>query len=109
MGSLGSSRAVRGGALLLLLILTTACGGASSATSPSLNDISAPPRQVLVLGDSLAVSPTLEQSFPAQLQIHIDRAGLRWTIVNAGVSGDTSARGLRRLEPLLTSDVGILV
>jgi acyl-CoA thioesterase-1 len=66
-------------------------------------------RRIVVLGDSLAVSPSVDQSFPSQLQMRIVRQGLRWTVTNAAVSGDTTAEGLRRVEPLLASDVGVLV
>jgi acyl-CoA thioesterase-1 len=62
----------------------------------------------VVLGDSLAVSPSPAQAFPAQLQQIIDREGLRWVVVNAGINGDTTASGVRRVEALLT-DVGALV
>jgi acyl-CoA thioesterase I len=65
--------------------------------------------RVLVLGDSLAVSPSLDEGFPARLQARIAAAALRWTVVNAGVSGDTTADGVRRVDPLLTGDVGVLV
>src|SRR5262249_57739516 len=61
------------------------------------------------VGDSLAVSPSIPESFPTGLQARVDAQRLRWTIVNAGVSGDTTADGLRRLDPLLASDVAILV
>src|SRR5688500_18950600 len=55
---------------------------------------------ILVLGDSLAAGYGLEpaQSFPSLLQEKIDEAGLAFEIVNSGVSGDTSAGGLRRLD-----------
>jgi acyl-CoA thioesterase-1 len=66
-------------------------------------------QRVVVLGDSLAVSPSLDQSFPARLQARIAAAALRWTVANAGVSGDTTADGVRRVEPLLAGDVGVLI
>ena len=50
-----------------------------------------------------------EESFPARLQERIDREGLGFEVVNAGVSGDTSAGGLRRLDWALDGDVRILV
>jgi acyl-CoA thioesterase-1 len=65
----------------------------------------------VVLGDSIAAGYGLrrEESFPARLQEHIDRQGLRFEVVNAGVSGDTSAGGLRRLDWALEGDVRVLV
>ena len=62
-----------------------------------------------MLGDSLAVSPSPGESFPARLQTRIAAAALRWSVTNAGVSGDTTADGLRREDPLLATDVGIMV
>jgi len=77
--------------------------------SPSPPASPAAVQRVVVLGDSLAVSPSVDQSFPARLQTRIAAAALRWAVTNAGVSGDTTSEGVRRLEPLLTGDVGILV
>ena len=91
----------------LLLLGTAACGSRDTPTSPSATP--PPIHRVVVLGDSLAVSPSIEESFPAQLEARVEAQRLRWTIVNAGVNGDTTADGLRRLDPLLTSDVGVIV
>jgi acyl-CoA thioesterase-1 len=65
---------------------------------------SPPPRdrspRVIVLGDSLTAGLGLDRSrsFPAVLEERLKAAGYDYTVVNAGVSGDTSAGGLRRLE-----------
>ena len=64
---------------------------------------------MVVLGDSLSVTPTPGESFPAVLQGRIAAARLPWTVTNAGVFGDTTADGLRRYEPLLQDDVRVLV
>lgn len=68
-------------------------------------------KSVVVLGDSLAAGYGLDPSeaFPALLQKKIDGAGLSFTIVNAGVSGDTSAGGLRRIDWQLKRSVDVLV
>lgn len=92
--------------LIVAAIIVVACGS-SSPTAPSAD---APPlRRIVVLGDSLAVTPSLAESFPAQLQRAIQREGLRWEVTNAGVGGDTTADGVRRVEPLLAPDVAILI
>ena len=91
----------------LLLLVTAACGSRDTPTSPSATPT--PIRRVVVLGDSLAVSPSIEDSFPSQLQARVEAQRLRWTVVNAGVNGDTTVDGLRRLDPLLTGDAGVLV
>jgi acyl-CoA thioesterase-1 len=90
----------------LLAAIAVACGSSSTPTAPA---DAAPPRQIVVLGDSLAVSPSREQAFPAVLQARIRQQGLAWSIVNAGVSGDTTAGGVRRVDALLTDDTAILL
>jgi acyl-CoA thioesterase-1 len=90
--------------------LATGCQG-RGATSPSglSNGPGTTTRQVVVLGDSLAVAPTRDESFPAVLQERISDLGLNWTVVNASENGDTTADGRRRVERLLGNDVGVLV
>jgi len=63
------------------------------------------------LGDSLTAGLGLspEASYPALLQRKLDDRGYRYEVVNAGVSGDTSAGGLRRLDWSLEGDVKVLV
>jgi len=75
---------------------------ASAASSGSV-------RRIVVLGDSLAVSPSASVSFPAHVQRMVDDVALPWVVVNAGVSGDTTTGGVRRVEALLGPDVGVLV
>jgi acyl-CoA thioesterase-1 len=66
---------------------------------------------VLFLGDSLTAGYGLpaDEAFPALLQARIDAAGLDYRAVNAGVSGDTSAGGRRRIDWLLRQPVAVLV
>lgn len=68
-------------------------------------------RTVLVLGDSLAAGYGVDPSaaFPALLQKRVDAAGLSFTVINAGVSGDTTAGGLRRLDWLLRRPVEVVL
>lgn len=93
--------------LAAALVVTAACSSSSTSTTTSPSPVVA--RRVVVLGDSLAVSPSVNQGFPAGLQVRINRAGLPWTVTNAGVSGDTTADGVQRFQPLLADDVGVLV
>lgn len=69
------------------------------------------PRNVLFVGTSLTaglgVSP--EQAFPALLQQKIDSAGLPFRVINAGVSGETTAGALRRLDWLLRQRFDVMV
>ena len=68
-------------------------------------------RAILVLGDSLAAGSGVDpdEAFPSLLQNKIDDAGLKYEVVNAGVSGDTSAGGLRRIDWLLRRKIDILI
>jgi acyl-CoA thioesterase-1 len=58
---------------------------------------------VLCFGTSLTAGLGLapESAYPALLQRKVDSAGFRFRVVNAGVSGETSADGLRRIDWLL--------
>jgi acyl-CoA thioesterase-1 len=66
---------------------------------------------VLFLGTSLTAGLGLdpEQAYPALLQAKMDSAGLRYRVVNAGVSGETSAGALRRIDWLLRDAPAVLV
>ncbi|MGH9202432.1 MAG: arylesterase [Vicinamibacterales bacterium] len=84
----------------------------ASAPSPptSAPSSSARPR-IVFLGDSLTAGlglPT-EQGYPSLIQRRLDEEGYQLEVVNAGVSGDTSAGGLRRLEWSLEGDVRVLI
>jgi len=67
--------------------------------------------RIVFLGDSLTagLGLSVEQSFPALLGRRLKNRGDDFEIVNAGVSGDTSAGGLRRLDWSLDGDVRVLV
>ena len=66
---------------------------------------------IIILGDSLAAGYGLDlsESFPALLQKKVDENALKFSVVNAGISGDTSAGGLRRIDWLLKRRVDVLV
>ncbi len=58
---------------------------------------------IVCLGDSITagLGLTEEEAYPAQVQELARKDGLDWRLVNAGVSGDTTAGGLRRIEWLV--------
>lgn len=60
----------------------------------------AAPLKLVVLGDSLSAGYQLpaDEAFPAQLQAALEKQGHDVEVVNAGVSGDTTADGLARLD-----------
>jgi acyl-CoA thioesterase-1 len=70
-------------------------------------------KTILFFGDSLTAGYGLEdpsvQAFPALIQKKIDDAGLPWSAVNAGLSGETSAGGLRRVDWILRQHVKVFV
>lgn len=107
-------------ALLLVVtagLVSVACGGqaanadrsappASRAATPAAAPAAAPAVDpagdtpvIVFLGDSLTAGLGLDpsQSFPSLIQARLRASGYPHQVVNAGVSGDTSAGGLRRL------------
>ncbi len=86
-------------------------GAAPSPAVAASTPMAARPR-IVVLGDSLTAGyglPSSDEAFPALLQARVDAEGLGYDVVNMGVSGDTSAGGLRRLDWALEGDVRVLV
>jgi acyl-CoA thioesterase-1 len=70
-------------------------------------------KTLLFFGDSLTAGYGLEDpsiaAFPARIQKKITDAGLPWRVVNAGLSGETSAAGLRRVDWVLRQRVDVFV
>jgi acyl-CoA thioesterase-1 len=67
---------------------------------------------VLFLGTSLTAGYGLDdpaEAYPALIQARLDAAGLRYRSVNAGLSGETSAGALRRLDWVMKQPVAVLV
>lgn len=100
---------------LVSLVLMIGCGEADRNSAPTAETGSTAAaearRTVLFLGTSLTAGYGLspEDAYPAHLQEKIDSAGLPYQAVNAGVSGETSAGALRRLEWLLRQPFDVLV
>ncbi len=69
-----------------------------------------PPR-VIFLGDSLTAGYALDadQAYPALIQRKLDAAGLSYRVINSGISGDTTAGGLRRIDWLLRRPATVVV
>jgi acyl-CoA thioesterase-1 len=107
-------------AILVGLVMAAACGreapreAAPASVRPPRRE--APPSpagrpRVVFLGDSLTAGYGLAaaEAYPSLVQERLRDAGLAAEVVNAGVSGDTSAGGLRRLDWALDGDVKVLV
>lgn len=68
-------------------------------------------RIIVFFGDSLTAGLGLDpdEAYPALVQKKIAAAGLSWRVVNAGLSGETTAGGLRRLDWILRQPIDIFV
>jgi acyl-CoA thioesterase I len=66
---------------------------------------------ILFFGDSLTAAMGLDPSegYPAEIQEKIDSLGLNYEVVNAGLSGETTAAGKNRLDWVLNQDVDVFV
>jgi acyl-CoA thioesterase I len=84
---------------------------AAPARDDSVKPSSAARPRIVVLGDSLTAGLGLarDKAYPTLLQQRVDAEGLNYEVVNAGVSGDTSAGGLSRLDWALEGDVRVLI
>ena len=73
----------------------------------------AEPRTVVFFGDSLTagygLSDPSTEAYPARIQEAIDREHLDWRVVNAGLSGETTAGGLRRIDWILHQPFDVFV
>jgi acyl-CoA thioesterase-1 len=107
--------------LAVLPLLAAACGSTDAPRTEAATETTAPteaaperaaaPRRIVFLGDSLTAGLGLprEQAVPSLIQDRLEDAGYAYEAVNAGVSGDTSAGGLSRLDWSLEGDVEVLV
>ena len=73
----------------------------------------ADPRTLVFFGDSLTAGYGLEdpatQAYPALVQEKIAAGGLPWRVVNAGLSGETTSGGARRIDWILRQPVDVFV
>ena len=97
------------------LLVALGCEGVEEENPPAMS-ASAPDRsalpKIVAFGDSLTAGfgIGLDEAYPAVLQELLDDEGYGYEVVNAGVSGDTSAGGVRRLDWVLDGrDVEVLI
>lgn len=91
---------------------TRASEAAPPSSTPAAQPLEDARPKIVALGDSLTAGLGLleAQAYPSLLQHELDRDGYRFEVVNAGVSGDTSAAGRARLDwALQNDDVKILI
>lgn len=114
MSRLRTTRIIVGGAALLL----AACGKTGEsrrslpgppAAAPAQAVASAP--SIVFLGTSLTAGLGLDpdSAYPALVRRKLDRAGLQYRVVNAGVSGESSAGALGRVDWILRGKPAVLV
>ena len=98
---------------LVILGVTTMVGGGYRGTVSATPGQSVPSatRTIVALGDSLTSGHglPLEQAFPAVLERRLRAQGLPFRVVNHGISGDTTADGLRRLNAALAERPEIMI
>jgi acyl-CoA thioesterase-1 len=100
---------------LVFFVCLLSCGPSTRAadlgpgqdTTKSRSDAKA----ILFFGDSLTAGYGLEpsQAFPALIQEKINVLGWNFRVINAGLSGETTAGGLRRIDWVLQRPVDVLV
>ena len=103
--------------LSLIAVLLSACGDKKTATVETAAittkpDSTSTDKTVLFFGDSLTAGYGLDdpsQAYPSVVQTKIDEAKLHYKIVNAGVSGETSAGGKARIAWILKQKVDVFV
>lgn len=104
-----------------LAVLVYSCGenpkqkAAETPTAVNLKDdeatISDSNKVILFFGNSLTAAYGLEteEGFPNRIQERIDSLGLDYTVINSGLSGETTSGGLNRLDWVLNQEVDIFV
>jgi acyl-CoA thioesterase I len=98
--------------MTLSLAVVVAAGSARADTSAQAGSPRLPsPLKIVAFGDSLTSGHRLGAKFayPSVLGSRLHEAGLPYTVVNHGVSGDTTGRALRRLRTALDEHPQILI
>lgn len=88
------------------LLVTLAC-----LLTPAFAQTGSKPVKIVALGDSLTAGLGLpaQDAFPAKLQASLKAKGIQTTVINAGVSGDTAAGGLERLDWSVPDDTDAVI
>lgn len=103
-----------------LFVLFLGCGEKTNTTEQSTKgnesenqavEIADPNKKILFFGDSLTAGYGLEvsQAFPALIQQKLDSLSLGYSVINAGLSGETTASGKNRLGWVLEDDIDIII
>lgn len=84
---------------------------AEAAAGDSVNDTESGNKVILFFGDSLTAGYgiELEEAFPALIQQRLDSLGMDYTVINSGLSGETTSGGLNRIKWVLNQKVDVFV
>ena len=105
----------------LTLLLLTSCGETAKEKNDAEAEIASEAESttenisdddnILFFGDSLTAAMGLDTSegYPAEIQKIIDSLGLNYEVVNAGLSGETTAAGKNRIDWVLNQEVDVFV
>jgi len=98
-------------AFLVLLLSISRPLFIAAADSVQHTKIGEPSKAILFFGDSLTAGYGLDpaQAFPAIIQEKISQQGWNFRVINAGVSGETTAGGLRRIGWVLQRPIDVFV
>ena len=104
-----------------VLLLLLGCGQAANKKSDSSEAEQSVPEEraisntgnkiIIFFGDSLTAGYQLdpEEAFPARIQEIVDSLQLDYTVINAGLSGETTSSGLNRIGWILNQDADVFV
>ncbi|SPP64373.1 Esterase TesA [Nitrospira lenta] len=103
-------RTLRIAAYVGWLLLTGLSGERAVVLAAGASSVDDRPR-IVAFGDSLTagLGVAADETYPAELQRRLDALGLRYRVINAGVSGETTAGGLRRVPWILRSKPEIVI
>lgn len=114
-------------ALLVVLVFAmgmVGCGGKKKSPAPAAAPLARPAIAtpaanvdrtgwpvIVAFGDSLTAGQgvAFDKNYPSQLQAELDRLGYKYRIVNAGISGDTTAGGVSRVKAVIAQKPEIVI
>ena len=101
------------GILVLLACFPGGCDRPSQedAARPAADAVETARGVIVCMGDSLTAGYGVDenQAYPALLEKRLHEAGLAYTVINAGISGETSSGALSRLDWMLTLNPDIVI
>ncbi len=108
--------------LILISVFLFSCGDKSSKQNSETDENvsveaddtvkSITKKTILFFGDSITAGyglDTTDDAFPALIQEKIDALQLNYTVINSGVSGETSSGGRNRMDWILNQDIDVFV